>query len=214
MAVSSINLAQNLITTNRSNNTNVAFKGGTPDLDALKQKQDEFRRMSEQAGEKGGVIGKIGSFATKAIGVVIAFTATKICLDKAAGMISDAVGKYANSATQKAVDAMTKKASEKTGEEATKLAEKAAKLAEKMEKSKVLASKVQRYAVNVVAGGAALGVAMKDFGLVKKEVSDSTENLVERSIDKANGDSYNHDVSSDNGATSGSDDFNISDDEF
>lgn len=54
-----------------------------------------------------------------------------------------------------------------------------------MEKSKVLASKVQRYAVNVVAGGAALGVAMKDFGLVKKEVSDSTENLVERSIDKA-----------------------------
>ena len=100
MAVSSINLAQNLITTNRSNNTNVAFKGGTPDLDALKQKQDEFRRMSEQAGEKGGVIGKIGSFATKAIGVVIAFTATKICLDKAAGMISDAVGKYANSATQ------------------------------------------------------------------------------------------------------------------
>ena len=83
-----------------------------------------------------------------------------------------------------------------------------------MEKSKVLASKVQRYAVNVVAGGAALGVAMKDFGLVKKEVSDSTENLVERSIDKANGDSYNYDVSSDNGATSSSNDFNISDDEF
>lgn len=209
MAVNSINLAQNLITSNRSNNVNVAFKGGTPDLEALKQKQDEFRRMSEQAGEKGGIIGKIGSFATKAIGVVIAFTATKICLDKAAGMISDAVGKYTSTATQKAVEAMNKKAAEKTGEEAAKLAEKATKLAEQMEKSKGVASAVQKYAVNIVAGGAALGVAMRDFGLVKKEVSDSAENLVERSIDNANGNDYNS-----SSTASGNNDFNISDDEF
>ena len=207
MAVSSINLAQNLITSNRSNNANVAFKGGTPDLDALKQKQDEFRRMSEQAGENGGVIGKIGSFATKAIGVIIAFTATKICLDKAAGMISSAVGKYSNTATQKVVESLNKKAAERTGEEAAKLAEKATKLAEKMEKSKVVAEKVQNIAVNVVAGGAAIGVAMKDFGLVKKQVSDSAENLVERSIDNANGNDYNS-------STTTSNDFTVSDDEF
>ena len=135
MPVNSINLAQNLVTANRKANSNISFKGDAPDLEALKAKQDEFRRMSEQAGEQGGIIGKLGKFASKAIGVVVAFTATKICLGKAADMISSTVGKYTNSATQKAIEALNKKAAEKTGEEATKLAEKATKLAEKFEKS-------------------------------------------------------------------------------
>ncbi len=207
MPVNSINLAQNLVTANRKANSNISFKGDAPDLEALKAKQDEFRRMSEQAGEQGGIIGKLGKFASKAIGVVVAFTATKICLGKAADMISSTVGKYTNSATQKAIEALNKKAAEKTGEEATKLAEKATKLAEKFEKSKVLTEKIQKVVVNTIAGGAAIGVAMKDFGLVKKQVSDSTENLVDNAVDNASGSSYNT-----SGSNSG--DYNVNEDDF
>ena len=87
------------------------------------------------------------------------------------------------------------------------MAEKATKLAENLGKSKAVAEKVRSVAVNIVAGGAAIGVAMKDFGLVKKQVSDSAENLVERSIDNANGNDYNS-------STSTSNDFTVSDDEF
>ena len=105
MTVNSINLAQSLHSSadivNQSK-TNVAFKGGTPDLDALRAKQDEFRRMSEQAGQSSGILGKLGGFATKATGVVIAFTATKICLGKAADMITGTLGKYADKAVSKA----------------------------------------------------------------------------------------------------------------
>ena len=207
MPVNSINLAQNLVTANRKANSNISFKGDAPDLEALKAKQDEFRRMSEQAGEQGGIIGKLGKFASKAIGVVVAFTATKICLGKAADMISSTVGKYTNSATQKAIEALNKKAAEKTGEEATKLVEKATKLAEKFEKSKVLTEKIQKVVVNTIAGGAAIGVAMKDFGLVKKQVSDSTENLVDNAVDNASGSSYNT-----SGSNSG--DYNVNEDDF
>lgn len=207
MPVNSINLAQNLVTANRKANSNISFKGDAPDLEALKAKQDEFRRMSEQAGEQGGIIGKLGKFGSKVIGVVVAFTATKICLGKAADMISGTVGKYTNSATQKAIEALNKKASEKTGEEAAKLVEKATKLAEKFEKSKVLTEKIQKVVVNTIAGGAAIGVAMKDFGLVQKQVSDSTENLVDNAVDNASGSSYNT-----SGSNSG--DYNVNEDDF
>lgn len=207
MPVNSISLAQNLVNSNRKAHSNVAFKGDTPDLEALKAKQDEFRRMSEQAGEQGGFIGKLGAFGSKAIGILVAFTATKICLGKAADMISGTVGKYCNSATQKAIEALNKKAAEKTGEEAVKLAEKVTKLTEKLEKSKVIADKVQKIVVNTIAGGAAIGVAMKDFGLVKKQVSDSTENLVDNAVDNASGNGYNS-----NESYSG--DYNVSDSEF
>ena len=78
MTVNSINLAQQLVQPSGKNQANVSFRGEAPDLDALRAKQDEFRRMSEQAGAQGGIIGKLGGLATKAIGVVIAFTATKI----------------------------------------------------------------------------------------------------------------------------------------
>ena len=122
-------------------------------------------------------------------------------------MISGTVGKYTNSATQKAIEALNKKAAEKTGEEAAKLAEKATKLAEKFEKSKVLTDKIQKVVVNTIAGGAAIGVAMKDFGLVKKQVSDSTENLVDQAVDNATGNGYNT-------SGSGSNDFNVSEDDF
>ncbi len=207
MPVNSINLAQNLVTSNRNAHSNIAFKGEAPDLEALKAKQDEFRRMSEQVGEQGGFIGKLGKFGSKAIGILVAFTATKICLGKAADLISGTVGKYTNSATQKAIEALNKKAAEKTGEEAAKLAEKATKLAEKFEKSKVLTDKIQKVVVNTIAGGAAIGVAMKDFGLVKKQVSDNTENLVDQAVDNATGNGYNT-------SGSGSNDFNVSEDDF
>ena len=156
----------------------VAFKGGVPDLDTLRSKQDEFRRMSENADDK-GVMGKISKFASKAIGVVIAFTATKICLGKAADMITGTLGKGAD------------KVIEKVGEKSVENADKVTKMIDKVKKLNI-----DKIAVNVIAGGAALGVAMKDFGLVKKNVSDATENLVENSIDKAQGNSYN-DYSSD-----------------
>ncbi|MBR1680659.1 hypothetical protein IJ707_02595 [bacterium] len=207
MTVNSINLAQQLVTPSGKNQTNVSFKGGTPDLDALRAKQDEFRRMSEQAGENNGIIGKLGSFATKAIGVVIAFTATKICLGKAADMITSHLGKAADKAVSKVSEKVSEKAAEKTAEEAAKLTAKADKLAKIVDT--VRKSKVDKYAVNIIAGGAALGVAMKDFGLVNKQVSDRTENLVDDAIDNANGNSYNSYGSSSSGG-----DYNVSDDEF
>jgi len=151
----------------------VAFRGGVPDLDTLRSKQDEFRRMSENSDEN-GIMGKLSKFASKAIGVVIAFTATKICLGKAADMITGTLGKGANTII------------EKVGEKSAQNADKVTKIVDK-----VKGLNLDKIAVNVIAGGAALGVAMKDFGLVKKNVSDATENLVENSIDKAQGNSYN-----------------------
>ena len=208
MTVNSINLAQQLVTTKTNNNkANVSFRGETPDLDALRAKQDEFRRMSEQAGENGGIIGKLGSFATKAIGVVIAFTATKICLGKAADMITSHLGKAADKAVAKVSEKVSEKAAEKTAEEAAKLTAKADKLAKVVDT--IRKSKIDEYAVNIIAGGAALGVAMKDFGLVNKQVSDRTENLVDDAIDNANGNSYNS-----YGSSSAGGDYNVSDDEF
>ena len=207
MTVNSINLAQNLLTPSSGthNQANVSFRGEAPDLDSLRAKQDEFRRMSEQAGGDKGFLGKLGSFATKAIGVVIAFTAAKICLGKAAEMITGTVGKYADKAVAKATEKAAEKAAGKTAEEAAKLTSKADKLAKFVDK--VRKSKIDEIAVNVVAGGAAVGVAMRDFGLVKKDVSSSTENLVDNAIDKATENSYN-------GYGNPSDDFEVSDDEF
>ncbi len=153
----------------------VSFKGGTPDLATLRDKQDEFRRMSENSDDN-GILGKISKFATKALGVAIAFTATKICLGKAADMITGTLGK----GTDKIVEEVGKKSAENAG-----------KLTKFVDKVKNL--KLDQIAVNVVAGGAALGVAMKDFGLVKKPVSEQTEDLVDNAIDKANADSYNYD---------------------
>ena len=121
MTVNSISLAQNLLTPSGANSSNVAFRGQAPDLDALRAKQDEFRRMSEQVGEQNGTLGKLGKFATKAIGVVIAFTASKICLDKAADMLGNALGKYADKAVSKAAEKAAEKAAGKTAEEAAKL---------------------------------------------------------------------------------------------
>lgn len=151
----------------------VAFKA-TPDLDALKAKQDEFRRMSDQTGDS-GLMGKLGKFATKAIGVVIAFTAMKVVLGKASDMITSTLGKASD------------KVIEKTTE---KYAEKAATMTTWVDKIKN--SKIDQYAINIIASGAAVGVAMKDFGLVKKPVSDSTEDLVDNAVDNAQGNSYNN----------------------
>lgn len=207
MTVNSINLAQSLHSSAdlQQNKANVSFKGGTPDLDALRAKQDEFRRMSEQAGGDTGVLGKMGKFATKAIGVVIAFTATKICLGKAADMITGALGKYADKAVAKASEKAAEKAAGKAAEEAAKITAKSDKLAKVVEKIKN--SKIDKYAVNIIAGGAAAGVAMKDFGLVKKQVSDNSEYLVDHAIDNANGSAYN-------GYGSPSGDYDVADDEF
>lgn len=203
MPVDSISLAQNLITGNRTSNKNVNFKGSAPDLEALRQKQDEFRRMSEQTGDK-GIIGKIGKFATKAIGVVIAFTATKMCLEKVSNMITGKMSEMAD----KAVATVAEKAAGKTAEEAAKLTAGTDKLAKILDKIKK--SKIDKYAVNVVAAGAAVGVAMQDFGLVKKNVSSNAENLVDNAVDKATDNGYNSGSSS--GDSSG--DYNISDSEF
>jgi len=207
MTINSISLAQNLLTPSgtQTNSANVSFRGEAPDLDALRAKQDEFRRMSEQAGEKGGILGKMGSFASKAIGVVIAFTATKICLGKAADMITSTIGKYADKAVAKAAEKAAEKAAGKTAEEAAKITAHSDKLAKIVDK--IRKSKIDQYAVNIIAGGAAMGVAMKDFGLVNKQVSESTENLVDHAIDNANGNPYN-------GYGSPSGDYDIGDDEF
>ncbi len=207
MTVNSINLAQKLVTPNVKDKANVSFRGGTPDLDALRAKQDEFRRMSEQAGGDNGIIGKLGSFATKAIGVVIAFTATKMCLGKAADMITGSLGKAADKALAKVSEKTAEKVAGKTAEEAAKLTAKADKLVKLVDTIKK--SKVDQYAVNIIAGGAALGVAMKDFGLVNKQVSNRTENLVDDAIDNANGNSYNSYESPSSG-----NDYNVSEDEF
>ncbi|MBR2525467.1 hypothetical protein IKE67_03270 [bacterium] len=208
MTVNSINLAQSLHSSadlQQQNRANVSFKGETPDLDALRAKQDEFRRMSEQAGGDTGILGKMGKFATKAIGVVIAFTATKICLGKAADMITGTLGKYADKAVAKASEKAAEKAAGKAAEEAAKITAKSDKLAKVVEKIKN--SKIDKYAVNIIAGGAAVGVAMKDFGLVKKQVSDNAENLVDHAIDNANGSGYNS-------YGSPSSDYDLGDDEF
>ena len=201
MTVNSISLAQQLVMPSGKNQTNISFRGAeTPDLDALRAKQDEFRRMSEQAGAQGGIIGKLGNFATKAIGVVIAFTATKICLGKAADMITSHLGKAADKAVATVSKKVAEKAAGKTAEEADKLT----KIVDAIKKSNV-----DKYAVNIIAGGAALGVAMKDFGLVNKQVSDRAENLVDDAIDNANGNGYNS-----YGSGSSNNDFTVSDDEF
>ena len=207
MTVNSINLAQNLLTPSggAQNHANVSFRGEAPDLDTLRAKQDEFRRMSEQAGGDKGILGKLGSFATKALGVVIAFTAAKICLGKASEMITGTLGKYADKAVAKATEKAAEKAVGKTAEEAAKITAKADKLAKFVDKVKK--SKIDEYAVNIIAGGAAVGVAMKDFGLVKKDVSSNTENLVDNAIDKASENSYNS-------GSNESNDFEVSDDEF
>ena len=203
MPVDSISLAQNLITSNRTSNKNVNFKGSAPDLDALRQKQDEFRRMSEQTDNK-GIIGKIGKFATKAIGVLIAFTATKMCLEKVSNMITGQMSKMADKAVATVAEKTAEKAAGKTAEEAAKLTAGTDKLAKILDKIKK--SKIDKYAVNVVAAGAAVGVAMQDFGLVKKNVSSNAENLVENAVDKATDSGYN--------SSSSSGDYNISDSEF
>ena len=70
-----------------------------------------------------------------------------------------------------------------------------------------MTEKIQKVVVNTIAGGAAIGVAMKDFGLVKKQVSDSTENLVDNAVDNASGSSYNT-----SGSNSG--DYNVNEDDF
>lgn len=211
MTINSINLAQQLIVpTENKNKANVAFRGGeTPDLDALRAKQDEFRRMSEEAGAQNSVIGKLGAFATKAIGVVIAFTAAKVCLGKVSDMITGCLGKTADKAIAKATEKAAEKAAGKTAEEAAKYTAKADKLAKTVEKIKN--SKIDKYIVNTIAGGAAIGVAMKDFGLVKKQVSENAKNLVEDSIDKANESDYN---SNSGGTSSTGGDYNVSEDEF
>ena len=207
MPVDSICLAQNLITGNRTSNKNVNFKGSAPDLEALRQKQDEFRRMSEQTGDK-GIIGKIGKFATKAIGVVIAFTATKMCLEKVSNMITGKMSEMADKAVATVAEKAAEKAAGKTAEEAAKLTAGTDKLAKILDKIKK--SKIDKYAVNVVAAGAAVGVAMQDFGFVKKNVSSNAENLVDNAVDKATDNGYNSGSSS--GDSSG--DYNISDSEF
>lgn len=209
MTVNSINLAQKLVTTNNGNqnSANVAFRGGqAPDLDALRAKQDEFRRMSEQAGDNNGIFSKLGKFATKAIGVVIAFTAAKICLDKAASMFGDTASKYLDKAVNKATE---KAAAGKTAEEIAKLTASAEKLASKVAKAKSIGSTVQKYGVNIIAGGAAIGTALKDFGLVNKEVSSTSENLVDNAIDKASDSGYNSYEESPS-----SSEFEVSEDEF
>ncbi len=213
MTVNSISLAQNLLTTNnntQSKTSNVSFRGGeAPDLEALKAKQDEFRRMSEQVGGQNSTLGKLGKLATKVIGVVIAFTAAKICLDKAANMIGGAVGKYADKAVEKATEKAAEKAVGKTAEEAAKIAESATKLAGKVAKAKSIGNTVQKYAVNIIAGGAAVGTAMQDFGLVKKQVATTSDNLVDNAIDNSSSYGYN----SGEGSTSNGE-YNVSDDEF
>ena len=214
MTVNSINLAQNLLTkpnNTQSRTSNVAFRGGeAPDLEALKAKQDEFRRMSEQVGGQNSTLGKLGKFATKVIGVVIAFTAAKICLDKAANMIGGAVGSYADKAVEKATEKATEKAAGKTEEEAAKITESATKLAERVAKAKNIGNTVQKYAVNIIAGGAAVGTAMQDFGLVKKQVATTADNLVDHAIDNDSSSGYN----SSEGSTTSNGEYNVSDDEF
>lgn len=173
-SVNSINTNQIYLNKLAGPQNQVAFKG-TPDLETLRSKQDEFIRMSENS-DNNGIMGKISKFASKALGVAIAFTATKICLGKAADMITGALGK----GTDKIVQEVGKKSAENAG-----------KLSSVVDKVKNW--KLDQIAVNVIAGGAALGVAMKDFGLVKKPVSEQTEDLVDNAIDKANSDNYNYD---------------------
>ncbi len=72
-----------------------------------------------------------------------------------------------------------------------KSAENAGKVTNLVDRVKKL--NIDKIVVNTIAGGAALGVAMKDFGLVKKPVSEQTEDLVDNAIDKASADSYNDD---------------------
>ncbi len=174
-SVNSINTNQIYLNKLAKPQGQVSFKGGTPDLATLRDKQDEFRRMSENSDDN-GILGKISKFATKALGVAIAFTATKICLGKAADMITGALGK----GTDKIVEQVGKKSAENAGK-VTNLVDRVKKL------------NIDKIVVNTLAGGAALGVAMKDFGLVKKPVSEQTEDLVDNAIDKASADSYNDD---------------------
>ena len=176
-SVNSINTNQIYLNKLAKPQGQVSFKGGTPDLATLRDKQDEFRRMSENSNDN-GILGKVSKFATKALGVVIAFTATKICLGKAADMITGTLGK----GTDKIVEEVGKRSAENAG-----------KLTNAVSKVKKL--NIDKIVVNTIAGGAALGVALKDFGLVKKPVSDQTEDLVENAIDKANADNYNNDSS-------------------
>ena len=129
-SVNSINTNQIYLNKLAKPQGQVSFKGGTPDLATLRDKQDEFSRMSENSDE---VVEKIGE----------------------------------------------------------KSAENAGKVTNLVDKVKKL--NIDKIVVNTIAGGAALGVAMKDFGLVKKPVSEQTEDLVDNAIDKASADSYNDD---------------------
>ncbi len=181
-SVNSVNTNQIYLNKLAQPQNQVAFKG-TPDLEALRSKQDEFIRMSENS-DNNGIMGKISKFASKALGVAIAFTATKICLGKAADMITGTLGKG------------TDKIVEKIGEKSAENASKVTNLVDKVKKLNI-----DKIVVNTIAGGAALGVAMKDFGLVKKPVSEQTEDLVNNAIDKATDNNYN---SYDSNPTSGS----------
>ena len=227
MTVNSIGLAQTLVKANRkqNNNTNIAFRGEMPDLDALRAKQDEFKRMSEQSGENGGAISKLGGFASKAIGVLIAFTATKICLGKAAELFTGNIGKVVDKTLEKVESkAKEKAAAAVLGKTAAESIEITNKMMAKSDKLKAIVDKVRSWKIDekiisLIAGGAAVGVAMKDFGLVKKEVSSNTEHLVDKAIDKANENDYNTDVgSSDEGhdisGSSSDDDYTVDENEF
>ena len=225
MTISSIGLAQTLVKANqKQKNTNIAFRGEMPDLDALRAKQDEFKRMSEQSAEKGGPIAKMGAFASKAIGVLIAFTATKICLSKAADLFTGNLGKFVD----KTVEKIEKKAEEKaaaavlgkTAEETLAITNQIMSKPDKIKSfvNKVKAAKIDEKIISLIAGGAAIGVAMKDFGLVNKEVSSNTQHLVDNAIDKANENNYNESVDSsceDNDSEDTSDDgYTVDESEF
>ncbi len=158
-----------------------AFRGGGIDLDTLRTKQDEFRRMSESTPEGGGIIGNFSKIATKAMGVAIAFTATKLCLGKAGELVTSKLSEFAGKIVQKAGDTS-----------------KFAKVIDVIKKSNA-----DKYIINIVSAGSALGIAMKDFGLVKKQVSYDTEHLADRVVDSSTQNRYN-----------GSEDFSVNDDVF
>lgn len=184
----------------------VAFGNASAfDIDALKDKQYEIQRMTEQMAQvmgkqgedsKPGFFDKVSKAVPKIFAVVIAFTAMKLCLGKAANMIKGGLNKGTDSVMNK----IGEKVAEKGSESATKNLSKATDVIGKIKKCKI-----DKYVVNTIAGGAAAGVALQQFGLVKKNVSEDTANLVDNSIDKAQSSSNNY---------SGTEDFDISDDEI
>lgn len=171
----------------------VSFTAGqslTPEQ--LRAKQDEFQKMAEQMsqvvgkkgdGDKPGFFDKIGKAIPKVFAVVIAFTAMKLCLGKAADMVTGGMNKTAD----KFLDKATQKATEKATEKATQNLDKLKKVVDKIRQSKA-----DKYIVNVIAGGAAAGVALQQFGLVKKDVSEDTKNLIDTSVNSTQGSSYDY----------------------